>query len=111
MTHPSAPRPVDPADSNFLLWREVDRLERSIEANARRIDHLDEHGSRGVDALKTQIEQIRKDFLDHEDMHTEAARQAIEAARQAVQARRWTIGLLVALITPLYPMIWAALDH
>lgn len=106
-TRPPSTTPQGGADANFLLWREVDRLERSIESQARRMEHLDEHGSRGVDALKGKIEQIRKDFMDHETMHAEAARLAAEAARQAVQSRRWLIGVTIALVTPLYPLIIA----
>src|SRR3954468_15413415 len=71
----------------FHLYREVDRLERSVAENARRIDTLDTHGSRGVDGLKQQVEQIRKDLMDHETLHT-------EAAKQATASRRWMIGLL-----------------
>jgi hypothetical protein len=93
-------------EANFLLWREVDRLERSIEAHGRRMEYLDEHGSRGVDALKGQIEQIRKDFLEHEGTHAESAKLAREAATAAATARRWMIGVIIALVTPLYPVLF-----
>lgn len=88
------------ADANFMLWREVDRLERSIDAQGKRMEYLDEHGSRGVDALKGQIEQIRKDIAEHESAHT-------EAARLLAQNRRWLLGTIVGLITPLYPLLFA----
>lgn len=87
-------------DANFLLWREVDRLERSIDAQGKRMEYLDEHGSRGVDSLKGQIEQIRKDIAEHETAHA-------EAARLLATNRRWMIGVIVALITPLYPLLFA----
>lgn len=93
------------ADANFLLWREVDRLERSLGDHGRRMEYLDEHGSRGVDALKGQIEQIRKDFIDHEGAHSEAAKLARDAAVQAATARRWMIGVIIGMVTPLYPLL------
>ncbi|HEV8568928.1 MAG TPA: hypothetical protein VGQ92_17910 [Actinoplanes sp.] len=104
MTSEPGPGPQRPmaAGDNFLLWREVDRLERIIEGQGRRVDHLDEHGSRGVDFLKGQVERIRKDIEEHELAHA-------EAAKLAVSNRRWLIGILVALVTPLYPLIIAAL--
>lgn len=89
----------------FHLYREVDRLGRDIADNRNRIDALDQHGSRGVDALKTQIEGLRKDFNDHEGTHTEAAKIAREAAQQAATHRRWLIGTIITLILPLYGLL------
>jgi hypothetical protein len=93
-----APVPSGQTSDTFHLYREIDRLDRAHEATERRLDNLDTHGSRGVDGLKQQVEQIRKDFLDHEDMHT-------RAAQEAATARRWQIGIMVTLIMPLYALL------
>jgi hypothetical protein len=41
--------------------RDVDRLDRRIDANEQRIIALDEHGSRGVVSLQVQVTQLVKD--------------------------------------------------
>ncbi|MEU4777459.1 hypothetical protein [Micromonospora sp. NPDC023633] len=112
-----------PPAGDFLLWREVDRLDRRVdevaaraerlivEARAElgadvdrisgRVDRLDEHGSRGVEALRLDLRSLRKDLEEHEVMHA-------QAAVEQKAARRWTIGLVAGLIAPLYPLIIAA---
>lgn len=109
---------------SFLLWREVDRLDRRVDevaarterliADARaeqandvdrisgRVDRLDEHGSRGVEALRLELRSLRNDLEAHEVMHS-------QAAQEQKAARRWTIGLVAGLIAPLYPLIFAAI--
>ncbi|RLK13334.1 hypothetical protein DER29_4352 [Micromonospora sp. M71_S20] len=106
-----------------MLWREVDRLDRRVDevatraerliAEARaelaadvdrisgRVDRLDEHGSRGVEALRLEVARLRGDLSAHEEMHT-------QAAREQRTARRWTIGVVAGLIAPLYPFVIAA---
>ncbi|MEU5950524.1 hypothetical protein ABZ793_33985 [Micromonospora sp. NPDC047465] len=125
MTTPSdaGARPPAGDGGNFLLWREVDRLDRRVDevvarterlvAEARadlasdvdrvggRVDRLDEHGSRGVEALRLELAQLRRNLNAHEEMHT-------QAAQDQRTARRWTIGLVAGLIAPLYPLIIAA---
>lgn len=112
-----------PPAGDFLLWREVDRLDRRVDelttraerliAEARaelaadldrttgRLDRLDEHGSRGVEALRLELRQLRTDLEAHEGMHA-------QAAQDQRTARRWMIGLVAGLIAPLYPLIIAA---
>ena len=112
-----------PPGGDFLLWREVDRLDRRVDevaaraerliAEARaelagdvgrvdsRVDRIDEYGSRGVEALRQELKRLRADWESHEVMHA-------QAAQDQKAARRWTIGLVAGLIAPLYPLIIAA---
>lgn len=125
MTTPSdsGARPPAGDGGNFLLWREVDRLDRRVDEVAARaerliaevradlaadvdriggrVDRLDEHGSRGVEALRLELKRLRTDLESHEVMHS-------QAAQEQKAARRWTIGLVAGLIAPLYPLIIAA---
>lgn len=69
---------------------------------SRRIDRIDEHGTRGIAPLAVQLTEVVKDvaelktemrgwFRDHEDTH-----RAEERSR--LSARRWTIGIIVAAV-------------
>jgi hypothetical protein len=82
----------------FFLWREVDRLDGRITQVDRRVGQLDEHGSRGVEALRGQLGQLGRDFEAHEKAHE-------RAAAEQTTSRRWMIGIVVALVVPLYPLI------
>ena len=94
------------AGATLQMWRDIDRLERRVEAAVsdltRRLEHLDEHGSRGVDGLRQQFATLQRDLAEHEAMHA-------ETSRQQVQARRWMIGTIITLVVPLYPLIFVAL--
>jgi DNA invertase Pin-like site-specific DNA recombinase len=97
MAPPSLPE-ESPAGPSYLVLRELDALTRRMEAVDRRIDHLDEHGTRGVDALRAAFTTLQRDLADHEALHA-------EQARTQIASRRWLIGLVVGLITPLYPLL------
>lgn len=98
-TPPTPPGSVPAASSSdFLLWREVDRLDRRIDTEAARLSRLDEHGSRGVEALRNQVQQLTRDIQEHELLH---ARQQ----EQQITGRRWIVGTVVALVVPLYPLL------
>lgn len=88
-----------PEISPNFVWMETNRR---IDVLGHRLDRMDETGTRGVDALRVELAGIRRDFLDHEGKHS-------EDAREAATARRWLIGVVVALITPLYPLLIGAL--
>lgn len=100
MTEP-IPRP-SATDPNFLLWREVDRLDRRIDAGERRMEQMDQTGTRGVAALQQQVAGLAADIREHETKHEEERR---EMARH----RQWLIGIVVtvllALVGPLYPIL------
>lgn len=62
------------------------------------IERLDSLGSRGVGALQGKVEQFSKelqrltdDLEGHEASH--------------VSNKRWTVGIVIALVTPLYPLL------
>ena len=90
--------------SDFLLWREVDRLDRRIDETRGRLDVLDQHGTRGVDALRNQVLQLAKDIEQHEQLHQ-------AQTEQQITGRRWVIGTVCALIVPLYPLLGYALTQ
>ncbi len=80
------PAHVDP----LVGWR-LSQLELKYE-------RLDTKGSAGVQALAAQVSQLAIDFEAHERQHK-------EEAKAQVAARRWMVGIVVALIGPLYPII------
>jgi hypothetical protein len=73
------------------MGRELDKL-------AIRLERLDEHGTRGVDRMAAEVAQLRKDVTEHEQAH-EKQRQ------EQVASRRWLVGIVVALVIPLYPLL------
>lgn len=93
--------PEEPVGSPaWVVLRELDALTRRMDATDRRIDHLDEHGTRGIDALRAQLTALTRDLSEHENLHT-------EQAHAATASRRWLVGTVLAVVVPLYPMIWA----
>ena len=69
---------------------------------SRRIDRIDEHGTRGIAPLAVQLTEVVKDvaelktemrgwFRDHEEMHR------VEE-RSRLSTRRWTIGIIIAAV-------------
>lgn len=78
-----------------FLWTE---LNRRIDVATHRIDSLDQHGTRGVEALRLAFQQLEQDIRDHEATHQ------VTEERQA-NSRRWLIGTVVSLLVPLYPLI------
>jgi len=86
MSAPTMPAHVDP----LVGWR-LSQLELKYE-------RLDKEGSAGVQALTSQVRQLAADFEAHERQHK-------EEAKAQVAARRWMVGIVVALIGPLYPII------
>lgn len=97
-TMPNEQAPVAQSPlSVMFVWME---LNRRVDAIVRRLEQLDEHGTRGVDALKGEVRQLGKDMSEHEKAHQ-------RTADQQQTNRRWMIGTLIALVTPLYPLlIW-----
>lgn len=85
--------------STTFVWMEINRR---VDSLSHRVDRLDEHGTRGVDALRTEVARLRTDFVDHETSHE-------KARLEAVSGRRWLIGILLAAIAPLYPAIGTAI--
>lgn len=109
---PDAPPATAPLSPMFI-WTQIERnrseLGREIDKLNVRIDRLDEYGTRGVDALRTEVARLRSDFVDHESSHEKAAKEARDARLEQASARRWLIGLLVTLTVPIYPAIGTVL--
>ena len=104
---------TEPHLSSAFVWMETNRRLDSAIAESKaalllltaRLERLDEHGSRGVDLLRVEVKNLREDMTTHEKTHEEAAEQAREAAKEQRIARRWLIGVVVALIVPMYPLL------
>lgn len=88
---PATP-PPGATSSEFVNWR-LAQLEHQVV-------QIDQQGTRGVAPLAQRVDQIAEDLHEHERQHE-------RAADQAVKGRRWTIGIVVALVTPLYPLLIA----
>ena len=102
--HQAADHPSGVTEAQFLLWREVDRLDGRINSIQRVVSHLDEHGTRGIEQLRAQVTMLVKEFGEHETTHK-------EQAAAVLVTRRWNIGLMVTLVVPLYPFLYWVLEH
>jgi hypothetical protein len=84
----------------MFVWIE---LNRRVDALVGRVNGLDEHGSRGVDVLRVELAQLRKDLGDHEELHRQA-----EANQRTL--RQWAIGLVIvgilALVSNPFLVYW-----
>lgn len=66
-----------------------------------RFDWLDEHGTRGVNALAVQVAQLAKDMGELENHVDEAVRTVKDAGRFS-----WTqVIAIAALLIPLYALV------
>lgn len=89
------PGPADPvSQTGFIMWR-VQQLEAKYA-------QLDQQGSRGVTELRLEVRQLAKEFGEHEEQHK-------QARKDQATSRRWLVGIVVALITPLYPLLFVLL--
>lgn len=118
----AAPMPLSPMFIWTELGRRLDQVHsessRRIDALGTKLERLDEHGSRGVDQLRDQVGRLADDITGHEKQHAEALKvqraaaaeqRAAVAAAAAEQraARRWLVGAVIAVVTPMYPLlIW-----
>jgi hypothetical protein len=94
-TAPAAEPHAAPLSPTFV-WIEMNRR---IDALARRVDGLDEHGSRGINGLRTEVARLGHDLEEHERQHQ------AQVSEQRT-ARRFTLGAVIALVTPLYPLVF-----
>lgn len=93
-TVPAAVRPATISLSlpEFLAWR-LEKLEQDVKS-------MDKSGTHGVQEIRIIVQQLQKDFIQHEVEHK-------ENALEQKASRRFMVGTLVALIVPLYPtIIW-----
>jgi hypothetical protein len=75
-----------------------DMLRGQVADNARRLDVIDQAGTRGVGALSVQVAEVIKDVSDMRRELDEHGKQhqAEAAARQS--GRRWLVGSAIALV-------------
>lgn len=84
---------------------EFEMLARRVEDNARRIEAIDQGGTRGVAVLQLQLTDLAKDLAAHEQQHNQ-----LEARR--VSGRRWAIALAVAAVAAIDgPMVTILLSR
>lgn len=92
------PAPLSP----MFIWGELkatrSEYDRRLDALTLKLEQLDQHGTRGVEALRLEVQQLRKDLLNHEDQHR-------RQADAQVSSRRWFVGVMVTLLVPLYPLL------
>ena len=79
---------------------EFEMLKTAVDRAERRIDTIDEHGTRGVVGLQAQIvdlvkdvTELKSDLVKRFDAHDLVHKQE---ARDRVSARRWMVGTAVA---------------
>jgi hypothetical protein len=85
--------------SPAFVWMEINRR---VDVLTHKLERLDEHGTRGVDALRNDVARLRQDYAEHEASHK-------TARDDQVSGRRWLVGIFIATITPLYPLLGAAI--
>ncbi len=78
----------------FLGWR-LEKLEQKVES-------IDKTGSHGVQELKMIVQELQKDFAQHEIEHK-------EVAIDQKSNRRFIITTIITLVIPLYPLILGTL--
>lgn len=65
---------------------------------------MDQGGTRGVQLLTSRVDDLVKDVASHQADH-----KAAEVQRRS--DRRWILGVVIGLLTPLYPLLGWALLH
>lgn len=77
--------------TDFVSQAEFDLLVRRLDASDRRMDQIDQGGTRGVGVLALQIQELTKDFVTHEQLHS---RERLERSTM----RKWLIATLIGLV-------------
>lgn len=95
--------PTPPSLDPMFVWVEMSRRTDDL---SRRLDHMDQTGTRGVDGLRTEVRQLATDLGEHEKQHA-------AAAAQQRTFRQWAIGLTTAGILALLgnPFLVLFLTH
>lgn len=80
-------------------------LQQTVNELYRRLEAIDQGGTRGVAVLQLQITDLAKDFAGHEKLHE-------VAQSRALTGRRWAIALAVAAIAAIDgPMVTILLSR
>lgn len=80
-------------------------LKEAVSNNARRIDSIDDHGTRGVVALQTQMLDLVKDVGKLEISLEKHEQSHVEERKDRQRARRWIIGTAIAGIASMSAVI------
>lgn len=75
---------------------EFDMLRDAVTTNARRIDAIDDHGTRGVVALQAQMLDLVKDVGKLEISLENHEKSHVEERKERQRSRRWMIGTAIA---------------
>jgi hypothetical protein len=82
-------------------------LARRIDAAEKRIDWLDTHGTRGVEAIRIQITELANDIGQHSGLIT-----ALSGKLDTIAGRGWQRFLAYALaILPVYVLLFLAVTQ
>ncbi len=73
-------------------------MDRRIDESFKKLDNLDQYGSRGVEGLRAEVRSLRQDWIDHERQHE-------RTATNLKWAIGLTIGSVIAMVGPLYPLL------
>lgn len=84
---------------------EFNLLKESVDRNERRIESIDDHGTRGVGVLQNQIVDLSKDVAKLEAAleHHEAGHK--EERKERAKNRKWLIGVAIAGLGSMAAMI------
>lgn len=87
-----------------------------FDALARRLDFLDEHGTRGVGVVSSQVTAVSQQLTQLGQAQVDHDRQHVKEREDAIKSRRWRIAMIVAAVaavdTPaLLSFIWIAVFH
>jgi hypothetical protein len=76
---------------------EFSMLREQVNDNARRIEAIDQGGTRGVAVLAVQVSELTKDVGQVQHQLEEHHKEHEKEAKARVTARRWAIGLAAGL--------------
>lgn len=87
-----------------------------FDALARRLDFLDEHGTRGVGVVSSQVTAVSQQLTQLGQAQVDHERQHVKEREDGIRSRRWRVGMIIAGIaavdTPaLLSFIWIAVFH
>jgi len=93
---------------------EFNMLKDKVDSNERRLESIDDHGTRGVGTLQTQIVELVKDVTE---LKTDLTRFIAEHSKthkqesdERTSSRRWMIGMAVGAITMLAAVLTVVVE-
>lgn len=91
--------------NEYLLWREVDRLDGRINETNRDVERLDQYGSRGVGSLSAEVRQLREG-QERLERYIKTHEKDHENSQKSM--RGFIIGgitIVISMVLPVYPLL------